>query len=191
MDFQTFQQNLKSDAMWWEQMQQIHKGKDFELAFKKVYGQIVSTGEVRPEADTKSHIHNILCGMKTDPVQWWKVEPVQEQKDESWKPLTGQARAQRLAEFMAMVQAAPMLKPAAPISTKELLENSDWRPKPPEIHEPSELEKHEAALRHAKEAKERRTKLFLEAWPDASQEEIEAYVLKFRTIDDPNNVMKL
>jgi hypothetical protein len=70
------------------------------------------------------------------------------------------------------------------------LENSDWRPKPPEIHEPSELEKRETALRHVKEAQDRRRRLFLEAWPDASEEEIEAYVLKFRTIDDPNNVMK-
>lgn len=53
---------------------------------------------------------------------------------------------------------------------------------------PSKVEQIIGAREHLATAQRARRKLFTEAYPDASEEEIQAYIEKFESIDNPLNL---
>lgn len=179
MDFETWKTNLKSDSMWWENMQMMHKDKDFEEAFTKVYGQLVSSGDFRHDRENRNHVHNILCNLKANPKPWYYVAEKKEEREQH-DYLTGEARMQRLREWQAEVAKADEVKKIRPMSAKEIIENGDWKPKPPEIHEPSETEKAAALNVHRQKLNKSRRLFYLDAYPDSSEEEVMAYLKSFK-----------
>ncbi len=141
--------------------------------------------------ENRKHVYNILVKNPGDKVSkaWYIQEEEKKKKDEDneWKPLTGEARAKKLAEFKAMIDSAGMINAVPRMSLKQAAEEGDWRlPKKPEGYEynPSVVEQ----LAYAKESKELirscRRKFFLDAFPDASEEEIHAYFQKFEDSKD-------
>lgn len=178
---------LKSEEVWFEQATLHHKPETVEATARQIWVNGLAEGEawkVIPMKEHRRHLFNKLSKITPDKVkkQWWLKE--EEKPKEEWIPLTGEARAKRLQEYMDAIQAAPMMQPVAPLSAREKL-NQDVRPLPPEIHEPSEVEKRAAYLGHLKRTREARTVTFLEAYPDAPPEEIAAYLEQYREIDNP------
>jgi hypothetical protein len=132
----------------------------------------------------RQHVFNKLCKITPDKVRKPWYLPKEEPKKEEHPPLTGEARAKRLQEWMDALAKLPAMK-TAPISHKELIENGDWRPKPVEIREPTEMEKRTAYLAHVEMVRRCRVKYFRDAYPDAMDDEIQAYLSKFEKMDNP------
>jgi hypothetical protein len=102
--------------------------------------------------------------------------------------LTGEARQAKLNEFLAAVQAAPILKPQRKLTTEQMAEEGGVRPKSTQFKR-SAVETILAAKEAVKDAQNARRKLFTEAYPDAEQEEIEAYIRQWKSTDDPDGLI--
>ena len=185
MNFETFYKDLTSDERWLEVTKMNNKGKDFMKACQDVYADACADSlglDFKPMAEHRRHVYNKLGKMAAMPA---KISLQQEETKPQGKQepfLTGEARKQKLAEWMASVQSTQANFKIRPISHKEILENGDWKPKPAEIHEPSEFEKAAAYNNYIEKIRRARTALFLEAFPDAEPEEIEKYLAKFKEI---------
>jgi len=178
---------LIDDEIWHEHASRFHKKETFEKVANQVYVLGISDSQafsVVPMREHRNHVYNKICKLPPDKVKKdWVAEAIKKhesEKVETAPPLTGEERAKRIKELLEVVQSAQAFKPVAPISHKEMLENSDWRPKPETIREPSEIEKRAALNAHLEKISTARRKLFLEAYPDASEEEIQAYINKFQ-----------
>ena len=139
---------------------------------------------VIPFKEHRRHLFNKLCKITPDKVRKPWYLPKEEPKKDEKPPLTGEARAKRLQEWMDALAKLPAMK-TAPISSRELIENGDWRPKPVEIREPTEMEKRTAYLAHVEMVRRCRVKYFRDAYPDAMDDEVQAYLAKFEKIDNP------
>ena len=187
-DFENWYSELVSDERWFEQASMHYRIETFKSVAHKVYVNGITdlpAFSSCPMTHHRQHVYNKLTKLTPDkPKKPWWDKPKEEVKP-IHPPLTGEARQKRLQEFLEMVEKAPMMKPIPKPSSREILENGDWRPKPDTIHEPSEVEKRIAYLEHLQTVRECRMRVFREAYPDASPEELKAYLDKFSEIDNP------
>lgn len=186
---------LISDERWFEQAGMNHRPETFKDVALKVYTNGMTDSLEFAQTPLKfhrQHVFNKLCKITPDKIRkpWYlpKEEP---------KPITVEDQPlkrgspeyiQRLKEWQQQIDKAPMMQPVAPVSKRELIENGDWRPKAPTIREPSEIEKRTAYLKHLEMVRNCRIKVYTEAFPDATAEEIEGYLEKFKSMDDPLNL---
>lgn len=190
MDFEKWYKELISDERWYEQASMNHMKETFKRVANVVFVNGLADSrafEVVPMREHRQHVYNKVLKLPQDKVkkQWFDVpayRPIGSEPE--WKPVTWEERAKRLKEFQDMVESSPIMKPPAPLTAREKL-NQDVRPLPPDIKEPTEVQKRAAYYQHLKLAQHARTVTFLEAFPDASGEEIEEYVSKFKHIDNP------
>jgi len=188
-NFDTWFAILISDERWYEQAGMNHKPETFKDVALKVYTNGMTDSLEFAQTPLKfhrQHVFNKLCKILPDKVRkpWYLKE---EPKKGEHPPLTGAERAKRLQEWMDALAKLPAMK-TAPISSRELIENGDWRPKPVEIHEPTEIEKRTAYLAHLEMVRRCRVKYFRDAYPDAMDDEIQAYLARFKSVDDPLNL---
>jgi hypothetical protein len=190
--FEQWYTDLASDEIWFEQATLNHKTETVMATARQIWVNGLSDAEnfrVIPFKEHRRHLFNKLCKITPDKVRKPWYLPKEEPKIEPLNPpLTGEARAQRLKEWMAVVEQAPILKAVAPVSSREIIENGDWRPKPIEIREPTEMEKRTAYLAHVEMVRRCRVKTFRDAYPDAMDDEVQAYLDKFKSVDDPLNL---
>jgi hypothetical protein len=179
---------LIEDERWHEQASMHHSPKTFEETARKVFvlGITEPTFERIPMSEHRKHVYNKILKITPDKVKknWWEkaqegktVEPVKQEP-----VLTGEERKMRLNEWYEAVQKASTVNAIPPMSRKEIQENGGWRPKPVEVREPSELEKAAALNAHIEKINAARRKLFLDAYPEAPEEEILAYIKSFEKI---------
>jgi len=185
--FEQWYTDLASDEIWFEQATLNHKTETVMATARQIWVNGLSDAEnfkVIPFKEHRRHLFNKLCKITPDKVRKPWYLPKEEPKKDEKPPLTGEARAKRLQEWMDALAKLPAMK-TAPISHKELIENGDWRPKPVEIHEPTEMEKRTAYIAHLEMVRRCRVKYFRDAYPDAMDDEIQAYLAKFEKIDNP------
>lgn len=188
-DYNKWYSDLISDTMWFEQVSMKYKG-NFKTACEKLYGLSVSDPDLfsRPIQAQRSHLFNMLWKMPAEKVNWVQTHQVEEKKpDPTWVPLTGEARKAKLNEFLQAVQAAPILRPMRKLTSEQLEEEGQVRPKATPFHR-SEVETRLAALQAVRDAQAARRKMYLEAFPDSSEEEIAAYIGKWNYLDNPDNL---
>lgn len=192
MDFTDWLIELIEDERWHENATRYHSKETFEKTAYQVY----VTGSTKPDtffispmAEHRNHVFNKLCKLPHDKKKKdWVAESLKQEEEKrkatepEWVPLTGEERQRRLQEFLDKVQATPPIKRIAPLSHKEILENGQWKPKPSEIREPSEVEKAAALNNHIAKIQAARSKLYLDGYPDASKEEVQAYLDSFEVI---------
>lgn len=189
-DFDSWYIMLIEDERWHEQASMNHAPKTFEETARKVYVQGLadaSSFSIIPISEHRKHVYNKVSKLPHDkPKKNWITEALKkhevEQKKAEPPPLTGEQRAMKLNEWYEAVQKATINSAVAPISHKEIMENGDWRPKPVTIREPSEVEKRAALNAHIEKINTARRKMFTDAFPDAQEDEIQAYLDKFKTI---------
>ena len=188
-DFDQWYALITSDTIWHERASMNHKPETFRKVAEQVYTLGISdsqTFSVTPVKEHRNHVYNKLCKIQPDKVKKdWVAEAQKQQKveqAETWVPLTGEERAKRLQEFKDMVDATPVIKPIRPVSVKEIIENSDWRPKPPDIKEPTEEEKMIAIVNHKNKLQAARIKVFREKYPTGTVKELQKYLKKFNDI---------
>jgi len=190
---------LIEDEHWHENASRYHSKETFEKVANQVYVLGISDSQtffLQPMKEHRNHVYNKLCKLPHDkPKKNWVEESLKEAEakkkatEPEWKPVSWEERAKRLEEFQAMIDNSPMMKPVAPLTAKEKIENQGWRPKPQEVKEPSEVEKRSAYIKHLQRVRQSRSMLFLEAYPNAEPEEVQAYLDKFKSIDDPLSLL--
>lgn len=188
-DYNKWYSELISDTMWFEQVSMKYKGT-FKTACEKLYMQSVSDPDLfaRPIQAQRTHLFNMLWKMPVEKKNWVQTHQVEEKKeDPTYVPLTGEARKQRLNEFLQAVQAAPIIRPLRKLTSQQLEEEGQVRPKSVKF-ERSEIETRLAAIEAVRDAQAARRRTFKEAFPEASTEEVQAYVDKWAHLDNPDNL---
>ena len=186
LTFEEFYKQLVSDDIWHAQICFMHHKKNLKGVAQECYTWLLAQPNrmaANDFQDFRRAYQSFLKNAKNEhvPVQ---LQQVEEPKKEEHEPLTGEARDKWIEKYMAVIQSAPILKPQAPMSVKERM-NNDWRPLPDTVKEPSEIEKRSSYLEHLKTVRECRARTFTDAYPDASEEEIQAYLDKYSNIDNP------
>lgn len=188
--FDDWHKELISDYQWYSLLR-MYKEETIKKAAEKVFAENVADGVVmtRPMSENRKHVYRVC--IKNNPVgdkpiekNWHVKEQEKKEAEEKkeWVPLTGEARAKKLAEFKAMVDAAPKAFTTPKMSAQEIANEGDWLPKKEKPFVRSEFENQLAYKEHIDKVNAARKKLFLSTFPDASEEEIEAYLLKFNSI---------
>jgi hypothetical protein len=178
----------KSNPIWWDLISVKFGKKDLRHEAQLLLMELHAEGMVTANMDWK-----VVQNRYSKKLTWAsdKVEPVPQQKAEPVQihpqALTGEARQQKINEFFAAVQSAPILKPQRKLTTEQMAEEGGVRPKSTQFKR-SPVETILAAQEAVKDAQNARRKLFLEAYPDAEQDEIEAYVMKWAHLDNPDNL---
>ncbi len=185
--------DLIADELWFEQAGMNHKPETFKGVALKVYTNGMTDSLEFAQTPLKfhrQHVFNKLCKITPDKVRKPWYLPKEEPKKDDKPPLKrgSPEYIQRLNEWQEQINKAPMMKPVAPVSKRELIENGDWRPKAPTIHEPTELEKRTAYKNHYDMVRLCRTKTFRDAYPDSLDDEVQAYLDTFKNLDDPLNL---
>jgi hypothetical protein len=179
----------KSNTIWWDLIQVKFGKKDLRHEAQLLLMELHAEGMVTANMDWK-----VVQNRYSKKLTWAsdKVEPVPQQKAEPVQihpqALTGEERQKRLDEWKAVVNAAPILKPQRKLTTEQMIEEGGVRPKST-LFKRSAVETILAAKEAVKDAQNARRKLFLEAFPDAEQEEIEAYIRQWKSTDDPDGLI--
>ena len=184
--FEKWYKELISDDIWHAQICFMYHKKNLKGVAQECYTWLLAQPNrmaANDLQDFRRAYQSFLKNAKNEhvPIQ---LQQVDTEKKEVHEPLTGEARQKWIEKYMAVIQSAPILKPQAPMSVKERM-NNDWRPLPDTVKEPSEMEKRAAYISHLQSVRQCRRKMYLEAYPEADDQEIEAYCDQFRDIDDP------
>jgi len=183
MDFEKWYTEMKSNFFWWQRTNEMYGKKDLNKVASEVHLYLIADGSLEKEDWQGWRKLFQAFARRADDVTGIQLQQIEvPKKQEEWIPLTGEERQKRLQEFLDKVQEAPIVKRIAPLSHKEILENGDWKPKPESVKEPSEVEKLAALNAHIEKINRARTELYLSAYPDATKEEIEAYLNSFEII---------
>lgn len=187
MTFEKFFCELISDEIWHEFASKNHRPETFKKVAEQVYTLGLADREafaIIPIREHRTHLTNKLAKIQPDKVKvnWWEIEQKKkeaEEKKEEWVPLTGEERQKRLAEFKAMIDSINVNFVAPKMSHKEMAHLGGWDKPKPEDYKPTAYDKISIALESKNKIRQCRKKVFLEAFPDASEEEIRAYWEKF------------
>src|SRR5688500_736156 len=186
MDFETWFKDLTSDEIWFIPASMHHKDYTFKEISRKVYMGCVADRVFKSMSECRKHVYNIICktpGDKPKGKPWYEkaleAKLQQDATKEEWKPVSEEERQRRLAEFKALVDNLPMINNFPRVSRKEEEENCDWIPKKDKPFVRSEVQVMEAVNQHVMKVINARRKYYLSAYPDATEEEIQAYLNKF------------
>jgi len=191
MSFENWWNEMKSNQLWFMRTQEMFGKKNLNQIASEVHLYLIAKDQFKAEDWPGWRVLFQSFARKAPDVttvhlQQEEISPSYKEPDKP--PLTGEARARRLKEYLDAIQSAPMLKPVAKPSSREIIENGQWRPKPPTIREPTEEEKLEVAQAYARKMRTARTKLFREKYPDGTVKQLREYLKKWSHFDNPNNV---
>lgn len=186
-DFKEWFDTLKENKLWVIRMKELHPRKNLTRIAMETHAWLVAKEDDRDMPSTRALFQTFANKAPDGTIIINQV--VDEPVKENWKPVSWEERAKYLEEFQKMVDASPMMmKPAFKPTSQQAEEEGGVRPKSvPFVR--SEVEKIVAAKQAVKDAQNARRKFFKEAYSDAEPEEVEAYVLKFKHIDDPDNLI--
>lgn len=200
-NFDTWFIHLIEDERFYENASRNHRKETVEATARKIY-EVATVDrdmfEITSIAEHRKHLLFKLYKIPADKIKknWHEIALEEKQQEEAKNkkpeepPLVrgSEQYLKRCQEYLDAIKDAPMMKAIAPLSAKERIEGKEWRVKPESIREPTEMEKITAAKNHYATMRVSRMTTFLEAYPDAEPEEIEAYLDKFHKIDDPLNL---
>ena len=173
-----FDELTNGNQIWAEQISMHHKPKTFEDCARKVYNAYLAADPAPfpPMQVARGYVGNVLGKVQPDKTyskDWVTkaLEKHEQDNKEEWIPLTGEERQKRLAEFKAMIDAAPMVNAMPPISKKQAIEEGGWIPKkadPYPTTSPGELYKKERHIAWIETCYDARTKEPLPGWMEES-----------------------
>lgn len=177
--------DLCSDVRWYENAVMSCRGKNFKGAAEFVYAQVLADPalQLRSMVENRKHVYNRLTRMDFERV-FPQLQQPKEEKQEEFKPASDEHVAKCVAEFDEMLKNSPMLNGVPKVSHKQAVEEGDWIPKKKEYTPPSIVEKIIILKESKQRIRECRRKFFLDAFPDATEEEIRAYWEKFEDTKD-------
>lgn len=188
--FQEWHDELISDTRWYEQVSMKYKGT-FKTACEKLYGMSVSDPDLfsRPIQAQRKHLFNMLWSMPVEKKNWVQTHQVEDKKEEKpFVPASDEHVAKCVAEFHKILEEAPNWHISRVKPSKRMEEElGEVRVRSTHYHL-SDVEMRIQAIENVRNLQRIRRKTFLEAYPDATGEEIEAYVEKWSEVDNPNKL---
>lgn len=184
-NFEDWYSKLTEDSLWYELLR-AYKGETIRKAGEKVYAQLVAEGTVsyRPMSENRKHVYNIVCKNPGDKVKkdWYKIEEEKKEavKSEEWKPVSWEKRAEYLKQVQAEINKVADRKIRPLLAGEAELKGQYDPPKPSATCAPAAPV--EVVVEHINKVNTARRLYFLERNPDASEEEIQAYLRKFDVI---------
>jgi hypothetical protein len=186
--FDDFYKELTSDQLWFELLR-AYKEETIRRAATKVYAALVADGTVnaRPMNENRKHVYNIC--IKENPIgdkprgkDWHVIKQEEKEAEEKkeWVPVSWDKRAEYLKQVQAEIDKVEDRK-IRPLLSGEAEKKGQYDPpKPNYTGEPSRPI--DVVIEHVNKVNAARRKFFLERKPDASEEEIEAYLQKFKVL---------
>jgi hypothetical protein len=184
--FDDWHKELISDYQWYSLLR-MYKEETIKKAAEKVFAQLVADKvvDLRPMSENRKHVYNIVTKNPGDKVikNDWVDKAIQDidvQKKEEWKPVSWDKRAEYLKQVQAEIDKVEDRK-IRPLLSGEAEKKGQYDPpKPNYTGEPARPL--DVVIEHVNKVNAARRKFFLERKPDASEEEIEAYLQKFKAI---------
>jgi hypothetical protein len=184
-DFKEWFDELKDNKLWTQRMKEMFPRKNLTRIAMEVHAWLLAKEDDRDMPSTRA-LFQTFANKAADGTAMVNVV-VDEPVKDTWKPVSWEERAKYLEQFQKMVDASPMMKPAFKPTSQQAEEEGGVRPKSvPFVR--SEVEKIVAAKQVVKDAQNARRKFFLDAYPDAEEEEIQAYISQFTHIDNPDSI---
>lgn len=182
--FDDFFTELTSDQLWHEQASMYHKPETFEKCARQVWMQGVADGVLKPIQECRKHVFNIVKNLPHDrqKVDWTKkaLEKLESEKKEEWKPVSWEKRAEYLKQVQAEIDKVEDRKIRPLLAGEAELKGQYDPPKPSATCAPAAPI--EVILEHIDKVNTARRKFYLEKNPGASEEDIQAYIDKFKTL---------
>lgn len=179
--FETFYASLISDQRWHELLR-AYKDSTIKAAAEKVFAQLVAdnTVDIRPMSENRKHVYNIVCKNPGDKPKknWCEIQKEEEKKNEPVIEISEEEIKRRLAEWQESLKDVQMVSSVPKLSAKQIIEEGDWRAVKLE-HPRSEFERLMLIEEHQEKINTARRKFYLQHRPDASEEEVKAYLNKF------------
>jgi hypothetical protein len=186
MNFDDWIKELISDYQWYSLLR-MYKEETIKKAAEKVFASLVADKVVdtRPMSENRKHVYNIVTknpGDKEIRKDWYNVEKEKKEAEEKkeWEPVSWEKRAEYLKQVQAEIDKVEDRK-IRPLLSGEAEKKGQYDPpKPNYTGEPSRPI--DVVIEHVNKVNAARRKFFLERKPDASEEEIEAYLQKFKVL---------
>ena len=139
INFDDFFKELCDNHVWFLPASQHHKPETFQKVANAVYMQYVAKETFPPIQEARAYVSNKLNKILPDKVKvdWTKKAKeeldakIEAEKVKEEPPLTGEARAQKLKEWEAIVKGSTMLNSMPKPSYKELAEEGGVLPPKP------------------------------------------------------------
>lgn len=184
-DLTDFMTKLRDNVLWWQRMQEMYPTKDHLQITKEMHTWLLASPErlhAEDWADFRRLYQSFCKNSKTEikvPVKTVEMAPETVEVRPEDQPLK-RGSPEYLKRTQELIDAYKALdsKKIAPIGKEEQELNGDVRPKAHKFTQ-TEIEKTAAFNRHQKALAESRRKFFLEAFPDAQEDEITAYLNSF------------
>lgn len=183
LSFDEFFKDLCSNYVWFQPATMHHKPETFRSVANKVYMQYVASESFPPIQEARRHVYNklvLIPGDRPKGKDWYKIEEQKKEaeKAKEWVPVTGEEREQWLKKWQDQVSGCQMVTSVPRLTARQIIEEGDWRAVST-IEPRSDVEKAMVFEEHIEKVNAARRKVFTTAYPDASEEEIQAYLKKF------------
>lgn len=188
--FQEWHDELISDTRWYEQVSMKYKGT-FKTACEKLYMQSISDPDLfaRPIQAQRTHLFNMLWKMPVEKKNWVQTHQVEEKKEEKpFVPASEDHVAKCVAEFHKILEESPNWH-ISRVKPSKRLEEELGEVRVRSTHfQISDVDMRLQAMDNVRRLQNIRRKTFIEAYPEAESDEIEAYVQKWAYLDNPDNL---
>lgn len=184
-DFKEWVDELRSNKLWYYRVKEIYPRKNLMAIAQQVHAWLIAKED---ERDWPS-VRTLFMKFANDAPDGTVIlnTNVEEPVKNNWEPTSEERRKRWLKVFEWRVSKAKHWKPAPKTTLQKLEEEGGVRPKSAPFVR-SDIEKIMIAKESVKIAREVRRKVFLEAYPSAEPEEVEAYVMKFESTDNPDGL---
>lgn len=187
-DFEAFYKELTSDEIWFEPVKMHHKPETLQSIGRRVYMHGIADKDhflITPMSEFRRHFYNIVCktpGDKPKNKDWYvkaleKIEP----KIIEEPPLAGEERMKRIQEWKESLEGLEMISSVPRMTVKQIIEEGDWRAVST-VEPRDEFQRRLALEEHKEKVAKAREQMFRKAYPDASEEEVQAYIDKFEIL---------
>jgi hypothetical protein len=177
-DFDSWFKELCSEYTWYQPASMAHRPETFRKVANQVWMEYNATG-FPSIAEARRHVYYKIVKLPGDnqKVNWSKQALEKQEAVQVWKPADPEHVDKCVREFHQMLLNSPMMKRAPRLTEEEKIHFGDWEPATIEPRTP--VQQAMIIQEHVRKVKTARAKLYLEHFPNATSEEVEAYVNKF------------
>lgn len=166
MTFDQFLGDLKSDSVWWTNATMYYKPETALAVANDLFMSCSADNSLhRPAGDMRRYYWNKLKKITPDKVR--KTFELKPEPGPYHQPLTGEARQQKLDEWLRLVLSAPIMKPTPKLTSQQIEEEGGVRPKAVDPYpqtSPSEALNHAIHVEYIRCNYDARTKDPLPEW---------------------------
>jgi hypothetical protein len=139
--FEQFFSDLTSDEIWFENTSKYHRPETFKNVVQLVYNIALGDREAMAGIPMREHRNHVVYKLNKIPpdkpkgkpwhvVEAEKIEAKEKEiQEKEWVPLTGEARAKKLQEWLDKVRAVEMQSAVPRVTHKEAIDEGGWLPK--------------------------------------------------------------